>query len=63
MFGPPNLEEEITFIDRKRNHSYPIIDLCTHKDNLASVDEEGYIILWQLEQEELIYKSSTPSKR
>lgn len=63
MFGPPDLEDEISFIDRKHNHIYPISDMSVYKEYLASVDEEGFIMLWHLEAEELVHKITLPSPR
>ncbi|KAK7590104.1 hypothetical protein V9T40_001717 [Parthenolecanium corni] len=62
LFGPPNLDNEFCFIDRKRNHSFPIADLSAYRRNLASVDEEGYIMLWVMDTEELRHETSTASK-
>ena len=63
MFGPPDLEDEISFIDRKHNHMYAITDLSVYKDHLISADEEGIIIVWHLETEELVCKMTIASQR
>lgn len=63
VFSPPDLEDEINFVDRKHNHNYAISDLSAYKDFLASVDEGGIVILWQLEGEELIHKITVSSLR
>ncbi|XP_065215313.1 WD repeat-containing protein 54-like [Planococcus citri] len=62
MFGPPDLEDEISFIDRKHNHMYAITDLSAYKEYLISADEEGIIMVWHLETEELIHKMTIASQ-
>lgn len=63
MFGPPDLEDEISFIDRKHNHIYAITDMSVYRDYLASADEEGFIMIWHLEAEELVHKQTVTSQR
>ncbi|XP_054267109.1 WD repeat-containing protein 54-like [Macrosteles quadrilineatus] len=60
VFGVLGEDWEVVFVDRKQEHVEAITDLAASSDLLASADEGGAVVLWNLTGEELLKSYSLP---